>query len=265
MSNKFLHKTYTDEQIQQYVSGKLSNDEMHEFEKYIANDPMLADALEGFLNNNDTISTQIIAEIRGRISRINKKTKIVELIKNWGAVAAVFVSVLFAIAYFLLPAKQVNTSFVKDIKEKTVNNTNATTVTDESDFVKQDTNTRTSATEKLTINKKQGKIVDTNQLFIENIQDNFAENKISKEIKHFNLNGFEIKGKITDQKGHPIPSVNIFTKGKLINIQSNSLGQFSFQSLDSIVEVVMEKQGFLKKTIKLHANNNKVALLRKRG
>lgn len=165
MSNEFLHKSYTDEQIEQYVSGNLSKEEMHEFEKYIANDNMLADALEGFLNNNKTSSTQIITEIRERLKTINKRSRIAVLIKNWEAIAAVFVLALFGIAYFLLPAKQVNIPFAKGIKDSTINNTNVTNVTNNADLSKQDSQQKIpSAKEKVILTSKDRKKRDTNQI-----------------------------------------------------------------------------------------------------
>ena len=46
----------TKQQLDAYLSGKLSPSEMHEIELKLSDDPFFADAVEGFQNNPDAIA-----------------------------------------------------------------------------------------------------------------------------------------------------------------------------------------------------------------
>ena len=70
LNNK--HITYTATDIANYLSGKLSAQEMHAIEKQALQDPFLADAIEGFADANSTTTTQHLANIHKAFA--HKKT-----------------------------------------------------------------------------------------------------------------------------------------------------------------------------------------------
>ena len=71
LNNK--HITYTATDIANYLSGKLSAQEMHAIEKHALQDPFLADAIEGFADANSTTTSQHIANIHKAFAQKNTK------------------------------------------------------------------------------------------------------------------------------------------------------------------------------------------------
>lgn len=63
------HITYTATEIANYLSGKLSPQEMHAIEKQALQDPFLADAIEGFANANADETKNRLAQIHQSIAQ----------------------------------------------------------------------------------------------------------------------------------------------------------------------------------------------------
>ncbi len=129
------HKNFTAKDIEMYHNGQLTPAEMHAMEKAALDDPMLADALEGFSLIESTAIEPGMHDLQERLTqRIsqNEKRKTPVILfykKNWFRVAAMFV--LFAGLGFMIY------QFSFNQKEKDIA---ATEKTEEADIIKTDTN-----------------------------------------------------------------------------------------------------------------------------
>src|SRR4051812_20998667 len=60
--------SYSFEDIKRYRQGLMSNEEMHAFEKASMEDPFLADALEGYMDADESVASQHLSNISEKIS-----------------------------------------------------------------------------------------------------------------------------------------------------------------------------------------------------
>ena len=104
MSNEKKHIVYTAKDIQQYLTGTMSNEEMHAIEKAALDDPLLADAIEGYNAVDNKEWNKVFAELRDKIA-IADNTPVISIKRNtfaqiWRVAAAVLlVGFSIAIAY----------------------------------------------------------------------------------------------------------------------------------------------------------------------
>ncbi len=135
------HKNYTARDIEMYHNGQLTPAEMHALEKAALDDPMLADALEGFSSVESTTIEPGLQDLQERLKqRIfideSRKTPVILFYKkNWFRVAAMFI--LFAGMGFM------TYQFVFNQKEKDIA---ATEKTEEAPFITTDTTSTTTIT-----------------------------------------------------------------------------------------------------------------------
>ncbi len=109
-NKNITHYNTTD--IQNYLQGKLSSQEMHAIEKAALDDPFLADAIEGQQNNIQNFDSDAI-ELRKRLQeRAQEKNKAVIIpFKLWQRVAAIAI-ILIGSTYLVF------NFFIKDAKTK---------------------------------------------------------------------------------------------------------------------------------------------------
>jgi hypothetical protein len=95
------YKYYTASDIQKYHSGEMSFDEMNELEKSALEDPLLADAIDGYENKNNIEID--LAALREKIKTQNSKKSATNIRKLYSSISiAASVIVIFSIAYFLI-------------------------------------------------------------------------------------------------------------------------------------------------------------------
>ena len=95
MSNKGKNIIYTARDIEQYLSGKLSPQQMHAMEKTALDDPFLAEAMEGYEGMKDTGWNDQLATLREEIAGRGSVAKVIPLHKPknnwWKTAAAIFI------------------------------------------------------------------------------------------------------------------------------------------------------------------------------
>jgi hypothetical protein len=64
---------YNAEDIHQYLTGKLTATEMHAIEKAALNDPLLADAIDGFAGSSSFKNEKSFAQLQDELSILKKK------------------------------------------------------------------------------------------------------------------------------------------------------------------------------------------------
>ncbi|HEY4207847.1 MAG TPA: carboxypeptidase-like regulatory domain-containing protein [Puia sp.] len=116
MTDKDKHMAlYTSSDIEKYLSGELSDPEMHAMERAALDDPFLADALEGMVVHRNLPEqpgflqdmTDLQKRLEERVSKDKDKRRIIPLMVRYAAAALLFLG-LGAAAYYALYPKKMN-------------------------------------------------------------------------------------------------------------------------------------------------------------
>jgi len=95
MSSNRSNTIYTAADIEKYLSGKLSNPQMHEMEKAALDDPFLAEAMEGYEGMKGKNWNTTLAALRQQIAESNAEAKVIPMHRStgrwWKTAAAVLV------------------------------------------------------------------------------------------------------------------------------------------------------------------------------
>ena len=106
MSDKEKNINYTARDIQQYLAGNLSPQQMHAIEKAALDDPFLAEAMEGYEAVKDKEWNNQLVALREEISNKGAVAKVIPLHKTksnwWKAAAAVLIIGTGATLTFIL-------------------------------------------------------------------------------------------------------------------------------------------------------------------
>lgn len=113
-------QTYGHSDIQRYLQHKMTQQEMHNFEKALMNDPFLADALEGYSLSDAALAGKHLSDIESELKGRKEKVKVVAMPlqkTGWWKVAAVVLIVATGgiLTYSLLTKNTIN----KDVAQKT--------------------------------------------------------------------------------------------------------------------------------------------------
>lgn len=111
MSSFNQHIIYTAADIQKYLTGKMSNEEMHAIEKAALDDPLLADAIEGYstVEKQDwqNVFTDLKKQIEANESAPVTPIKKTSAFKWWKAAAAVLlIGITATVAYMFNGTKK---------------------------------------------------------------------------------------------------------------------------------------------------------------
>jgi hypothetical protein len=120
-----LHTQYSAEDIQNYLSGRLTPLQMHAMEKAALDDVFLAEALEGYAGMQQNNWEKQLAELKQGFAQ-QQGAKAVSISKNrnswWQAAAAILIVALgSSIGYYLLTKKQTAVLAKQDVKDVIVN------------------------------------------------------------------------------------------------------------------------------------------------
>lgn len=89
-------QTFGHSDIQRYLQHKMTQQEMHIFEKALMNDPFLADALEGYSSGNAAVAGTHLSDIESQLNGRKEEVKVVAMPVQktvWWKVAAVVLAV----------------------------------------------------------------------------------------------------------------------------------------------------------------------------
>src|SRR4028119_203424 len=89
-------QTYGHRDIQRYLQHKMTQQEMHNFEKALMNDPFLADAFEGYSLSDAALAGKHLSDIESQLNGRKEKVKVVAMPvqkTGWWKVAAVVLTV----------------------------------------------------------------------------------------------------------------------------------------------------------------------------
>lgn len=119
MPTNHQHIIYSAQDINRYLKGSMSSDEMHAIEKAALDDPLLAEAIEGYAGAADENWSSVLADLKTKVQKQTKEgaplinIKSANNFKWWKAAAAVLlVGGMGTIAY-VMNAEKENQAVVK--------------------------------------------------------------------------------------------------------------------------------------------------------
>jgi CarboxypepD_reg-like domain/Gram-negative bacterial TonB protein C-terminal len=120
MFEKENHINYTAEDIQQYLSGKLTPLQMNAMEKAALDDPFLAEAIEGYEGMQHEDWKKQLAKLKEGFSQQNTPAKVIAMPKrtNWFkyAAAVLLIGGTAAISYWLINRKEDQQQIAQTVK-----------------------------------------------------------------------------------------------------------------------------------------------------
>jgi negative regulator of sigma E activity len=104
-ANKDHNKQYSAADIERYLRGQMSAEEMHQLETAALDDPFLADAIEGFQAAMEADKKPMVGldKLNEEFNqRVKKPSKVVPITRSiwWQVVAAVLILVIVGVAYY---------------------------------------------------------------------------------------------------------------------------------------------------------------------
>ncbi|MGE5106343.1 MAG: carboxypeptidase-like regulatory domain-containing protein, partial [Sphingobacteriales bacterium] len=136
LSGENDNKIYTAEDIQRYLQGKMTPQEMHALEKASLDDEFLADAIEGYSLLTDENHSKVISALKEEITeKVTGGSKVIELKggwKQWYRIAAVLFIMLGSaviIYKYMFSEKLEGTQDIAREKVKTIQEPSASAVT----------------------------------------------------------------------------------------------------------------------------------------
>jgi len=292
--------TYSHDEIQRYLQRTMSPQEMHDFERALMDDPFLADALEGFTSIDSALATKHLSEIESNLISKEQKAKVVPLrVKQtawWRVAALILVIVSAGVLTFGLLSKDgtfnkpsvASAPAAKEIIQKQdtvgpIENPIASidALPKREIFKKRPLSTPDAETAVTlepppvtaqqitsdTLSYSQNSATTTNDLVIVGYG---ARRKTSNnEVLSGKATGVEeitnekeFKGKVLDALGEPMPFVSVRAKNKSVGTVSDSKGNFTLLSRDSVLNIDVSSPGYVTADTKLSSDStdNKVVL-----
>ena len=168
MNEKENNINYTAEDIQQYLSGKLTPLQMNAMEKAALDDPFLAEAIEGYEGMQHEDWKKQLAELKEGFTQQNTPVKVITLPKrtNWFkyAAAVLLIGGTTAISYWLINKKDDQQKIAQTVKATTADSIKAvssnTETTFSNDVSKADVKTAPDKNDFLTTDKNAGVITE---------------------------------------------------------------------------------------------------------
>lgn len=267
-TNNTYHYNAAD--IQRYLNGSMNAHEMHNIEKAALNDPLLADAIDGYKNANQTLTAKHLNEINSLLQ--NKKEGIVTRLQpakkqwwQWFAAASLIGLLAFSAWFFLQKKNDEKSHIVQAASEKTVASStkpDSTLSAIEEKKVEQSSEKKESVKikkqdikndfEEPKITMPQNDVaasllpeknyqteiakaeapVDSKELALPQAQENkpIMIRGISSANKNDNAKSF-FSGTVTDQNNNPVPAASIVISGTNRGTSSDAEGNFAIAKL----------------------------------
>jgi hypothetical protein len=260
---------YNAEDIHKYLTGKLTATEMHAIEKAALNDPLLADAIDGFAVSPFFENEKSYTKLQDEFTILQKKIATAGSAKDysawWKFAAAAALLIGSCFTFYLITNhtdKQKGTALiqqpivkapeVKDtLSSSSVDQKNVAPTATDRELEKSGINLSVKSVTKNSYTNK--KIISENTpltttLAVETVSAPPVEMK--KKMSSNKISGTTFSGKITDVHNNPIPYAVL-----IINNQQKSTtddkGFFNIEQVDSSIELEIISTNFYSKAITL--------------
>ena len=281
--------SYNHQDIQRYLSQKMSGPEMHAFEQAMLDDPFLADAMEGYRHASRSVSEQHLAYIEKMVSTKKEDAKTVTSFASgsWWRVAAILLLVVAAsvITYRITnsPANEgaqeiaTTEAMAPPAKIDSIGPAEATVTTQHqappADLLAANTENPKSDIQHAPIASTPAKqqpemVVLENE--IESKAEKHAEAIValqdskmdaSKNIAQSIAPAKEFFGKVTDPAGEPVPFASVRVKDKPTGTIADAKGSFMLLAPDSVIDVSIQSEGYASAETKLKSGDRNTAIV----
>lgn len=280
---------YNHTDIQRYLQHKMSQQEMHEFEKTLMNDSFLADAIEGFSASDMSMAAEHLVVIERSITANQQKAKVVPLPLQqtaWWKVAAIILVIISAgaITYSVLNN---NSSFNKNnqpiaiaapqpavIEKDSIRPADKPVVrmylspekhvlsykNNKFSIIHPDTYVRIANQNKAIDagNERADKIEKEEPAIALLAPATAATNSDIASPRQMKLQRSsaqnEFKGKVVEKSGEPLPFANIKANNSSIGTVADSNGNFSLKAPDRVLEININSPGYASAKAKIKSN-----------
>lgn len=273
--------------------------EMHDFEQAMMNDPMLADAVDGFqLSAGKLVVADDLNELKERLEERNKKTAgiIIGSFRQWMSIAAGLIIllstavVLYRIYY--QSDENISSPAIAEVTTKKDTVIQIPTTVDSQIVAMNDKDAPTvlPSTRKPVIKNEPVKgskpAIQKDNTIVANEQRamndqsvagattpapsmnemkqkenvTIAKSEDKKELADVHLNKFT--GKVVDENNQPMPFANIKEKKSGIGTYADANGNFSLISADSILNVETKYAGYFVKSVQIRSNQPQKIILK---
>lgn len=263
------NKIYTASDFERYYNGTMSEEEMYALEMAAWNDPFLGDALEGYMHSS--AAAKDVAGLRSRLHEKfeRKKTFLLFSTTGWWRIAALFFLIGGAgyLTYVLNRNEQTNNLALKgdkkELQEKkqvapsadtmglndvvSVNQSSAKDERSKRVYHHEVANNKYSYHIRNKVIARPDTISVNTKLLSINDEASPAENFSKNNL----TNKFFLKGKVVDDKGHPLTTAVVREKiSKIANVTDDN-GNFSLNTNDSSELALVSAPGYKTKEVKL--------------
>ncbi len=283
---------YTTVDIERYLNHQMTKGEMHAFEKTMMDDPFLNDAADGYRNADSKVTSLHLKEIATEIEEQKEGNTVVPLTQktnDWWRVAAIVLLIAGAgsIYYFnslkndatiSIAANKTSMPIADSIgpevkpvetpqlfsnkKEPALAKNNKTPVIKQ--FQKNEPLTMAATSTVMdsapvTANEsiaalKNEEVTVASKASQQAIMMRKSKQEVSNQLIQ------EFKGKVVDQEGNPLAFATVKSK-KGVGAVTDSKGNFSIKTSDSILEVSVASLGYMPVTTRLNVNIQQQILL----
>lgn len=253
------HRIYNHSDIEKYWKGQLTSDEMRDMEKHALEDPLLADAMEGYAHATTAGDDLDLLRIKldQRIS--GSRRKIVTMPWFRAAAAVIIIAGAGLIASQLLVKKSDDPGLATTKKQTEAGNaTTDSVVVGTSTEGSQASNEQLEQREKTSTanpdqsvssqtNATDNKVTDVAQADQMSSPPFTGEESINlparAEVSKIDISN-KFTGRIVDQQNNPVPFANIMNRKDEVGTYTNEKGLFNLISSDSVLELQVKALGY---------------------
>lgn len=293
---------YNAHDIERYLNRQMNAAEMHAFERAMMDDPMLADAVDGYQSviGKRNIDADL-AELKTKLNPKKENGKVITgFFRPWMSVAATLVIVLTAVLFYRYQNQTplTETVAVKEQKAKEPVTVPKETVVDSTTVAINETKPvqEISAAPKI-LPKKESKQVKDNAVSTE-AQSDFAKSqaaappetdvattiappapsvaKLEKKDEAFsnNIANSEAKtkaklptlnkftGVVVDENNNPLPFANITEIKSRVGTYADAKGNFTMIAADSVISIETKSAGYSTANVLLRNNQQQKIVLK---
>jgi hypothetical protein len=266
------HIIYSAEDIHQYLTGKLSNAEMHAIEKAALTDPMLAEAIEGFHKTASFKNEKEFAHLQKELNQLKKKIGNKQrAFDNWWKIVAIAVffvgSLIIYRAIIHTPAKEgQNIAVIQPIKKMApIKAVLASTVLSKTNKAIAAVNqpkihrptliaAAPSPTQQSVMSKMTISIPDSEKIYTNAEKGEMPSSGITSTENSFS-------GIIIDKDSNAIPYATLLINGQ--RSHTDQQGYFEMKTTNSVIQLEVEANGYYPKSMDVQPGDHKTIQLDK--
>ena len=263
-------QTYTHFDIQRYLQRQMTAKEMHDFEKALMDDPFLADAVEGFSTADPAKADTSLLVIESEITGKKELPKIIDAgVKkiDWWRVAAMVLLVVLGAGFLYSLLNSRNKPSIAE-KPMLVKNREIAIVSDSIGPAEKTLKTDIFQRKDVAINKRVSPPFQSNPTVTQQKSEDYAplaekdqfEDRARTSLPAASLEmtrsnnslkklalppQIELKGKVLDKAGEPLPFASIHVKDSDIGTIADAKGNFTLKTYDTITQVIVNSPGYL--------------------